>query len=40
MCASGFANKWHYPPQYRVGLEFNRDILSCRSEIETLIETA
>ena len=30
MCASGFANTWHYPPQYRVGLEFNCNILSCR----------
>ena len=30
MCASGFANTWHYPPQYRAELEFNRNILSCR----------
>ena len=30
MYANGFDNTWHYPPQYRVGLEFNRNILSCR----------
>ena len=30
MCSSGFANTLHYRPQYRVGLEFNRNILSCR----------
>lgn len=24
--AAGFAKKWHYPPQYRAGLEFNCSI--------------
>ena len=24
-----FANTWHYPPHYRVGLELNPNILSC-----------
>ena len=31
MCATWFVNTWDYhPPQYRVGLEVNRNILSCR----------
>ena len=31
MCATWFANTWDYhPPQYRVELEVNRNILSCR----------
>ena len=30
MCWSGFANTWHYPTHYMVGLEFNHNILSCR----------
>ena len=31
MCATGFANIWHYPPQCKIGLEFNRNILHQRA---------
>ena len=31
MCATWFGNTWDYhPPQYRIGLEVNHNILSCR----------
>ena len=29
MCVTGFANSQHYPLHYRIGLEFNGNILSC-----------
>ena len=40
MCATWFANTWNYrPPQYRVGLEVNRNIKGLPNEIRSLEST-